>query len=129
MRPPATTTASLVLNVVNRHRDQPIEVEFEAQDKQFAGPVEVAEVNGPDIKAENDFGVTKVQTVTRPPTPTGEAPLPASPAFVYDAEGETRMTMPQRQKARREERRGDGEKIPSLLPSRLCALWQYSLFD
>jgi alpha-L-arabinofuranosidase len=37
----------------------------EAQDKQFAGPVEVAEVNGPDIKAENDFGATKVQTVTR----------------------------------------------------------------
>jgi alpha-N-arabinofuranosidase len=56
---------SLVLNVVNRHRDQHIEVEFETQDKQFAGPVEVAEVNGPDIKAENDFGVTKVQTVAR----------------------------------------------------------------
>ena len=32
------------------------------QDKQFAGSVEVAEVNGPDIKAENDFGVTKVKT-------------------------------------------------------------------
>jgi alpha-L-arabinofuranosidase len=56
---------SLVLNVVNRHRDQAIEVEFEAQDKQFAGPIEVAEFNGPDIKAENDFGVTKAQTVTR----------------------------------------------------------------
>src|SRR5262249_36469536 len=56
---------SIVLNVVNRHRDQPIEVEFEAQDKQFAGPVEVTEVNGPDIKAENDFGVTKAQAVTR----------------------------------------------------------------
>jgi alpha-L-arabinofuranosidase len=25
----------------------------------------VAEVNGPDIKAENDFGSTKVKTVTR----------------------------------------------------------------
>src|SRR5262249_5362824 len=56
---------ALVLNVVNRHRDQAIEVEFETQDKQFAGPVEVAEVNGPDIKAENDFGVTKAQTVAR----------------------------------------------------------------
>jgi len=44
----------------NRHRDQAIDVEFEAQDKQFAGPVEVAEVNGPDIKAENDFGKTLV---------------------------------------------------------------------
>jgi len=56
---------TLVLNVVNRHRDQAIETEFEAQDKQFARPVEVAEVNGPDIKAENDFGSTKVRTVTR----------------------------------------------------------------
>jgi alpha-N-arabinofuranosidase len=56
---------TLVLNVVNRHEDQAIETEFEAQDKQFARPVEVAEVNGPDIKAENDFGSTKVRTVTR----------------------------------------------------------------
>ena len=56
---------TLVLNVVNRHRDQAIETEFEAQDKQFARPVEVAEVNGPDIKAENDFGSTQVRTVTR----------------------------------------------------------------
>lgn len=56
---------TLILNLVNRHRDQPLEVDFELQDKQFSGPVEVAEVNGPDIKAENDFGVTKVQTVTR----------------------------------------------------------------
>jgi alpha-N-arabinofuranosidase len=56
---------TLVLNVVNRHRDQAIDAEFETQDKQFAGPVEIAEVNGPDIKAENDFGSTKVQTVMR----------------------------------------------------------------
>ena len=62
---------ALVLNVVNRHRDQAIEVEFETQDKQFAGPIAVAEVNGPDIKAENDFGVTKVQTVTRSTTADG----------------------------------------------------------
>jgi alpha-L-arabinofuranosidase len=56
---------TLVLNVVNRHREQAIETEFETQDKQFTGGVEVAEVNGPDIKAENDFGITKVQTVRR----------------------------------------------------------------
>ncbi|MBA3441656.1 MAG: alpha-N-arabinofuranosidase [Pyrinomonadaceae bacterium] len=61
----AYDNGTLVLNVVNRHRDQAIETEFEIQDKQFAGPVEVAEVNGPDIKAENDFGKTVVQTVTR----------------------------------------------------------------
>jgi alpha-N-arabinofuranosidase len=47
---------------VNRHRDQPLDTEFELQDKQFSGPVEVSEVNGPDIKAENDFGRTQVKT-------------------------------------------------------------------
>ena len=55
----------LALNVVNRHRDQPIETEFEVQDKQFAGAVDITEVNGPDVKAENDFGVTKVQAANR----------------------------------------------------------------
>ena len=57
--------SALVLNVVNRHRDQPIDAEVELQDKQFASELSVAEVNGPDIKAENDFGVTKVKTTTR----------------------------------------------------------------
>src|SRR5579871_6446586 len=42
---------TLVINVVNRHKDQAIETEIDAQDKQFAGPVAVSEVNGPDIKA------------------------------------------------------------------------------
>ena len=45
-------------------RDQPIETNSMLQDKQFAGPVEVAEVNGANIKDENDFGSTKVKTVT-----------------------------------------------------------------
>jgi alpha-N-arabinofuranosidase len=47
---------SLVLNVVNRHQDQPMEVTIGLEDKRFAGAVSVSEVNGPDIKAENDFG-------------------------------------------------------------------------
>ena len=54
-----------MINVVNRHKDQAIETEFEAQDKQFGGAIEVSEVNGPDIKAENDFGSTKVKTEVR----------------------------------------------------------------
>jgi len=53
---------TLVLNIVNRHREQPVDVEFEIQDKSFTGPAEVMEVNGPDIKTENDFGVTKVKS-------------------------------------------------------------------
>jgi alpha-N-arabinofuranosidase len=72
-----------VLNVVNRHRDQPLEVEFETQDKQLAGLVEVAEVNGPDIKAENDFGATKVQTVTRSANAEGRKLRYRFPAHSY----------------------------------------------
>jgi alpha-N-arabinofuranosidase len=62
---------SLVLNVVNRHRTQAIETEFDAQDKSFSGAVAVSEVNGPDIKAENDFGKTTVKTVTKSATAEG----------------------------------------------------------
>jgi alpha-L-arabinofuranosidase len=57
--------SSIVLNVVNRHRDQSIEAELEMQDKQFSGSVAVSEVNGPDIKAENDFDKTTVKAVER----------------------------------------------------------------
>jgi alpha-N-arabinofuranosidase len=56
---------TLVLNVVNRHRDQPMTVALDLEDKRFTGAVSVAEVNGPDIKSENDFGKTLVQTTIR----------------------------------------------------------------
>jgi alpha-L-arabinofuranosidase len=56
---------TLVINVVNRHKDQAIETEVEAEDKQFTGPVAVSEVNGPDIKSENDFGKTLVKAVNK----------------------------------------------------------------
>ncbi|MBZ5582618.1 MAG: alpha-N-arabinofuranosidase [Acidobacteriia bacterium] len=56
---------SLVINVVNRHGDQAVETDFELEDKQFAGPVQVAEVNGPDIKSANDFTSSPVKAVTR----------------------------------------------------------------
>ncbi|HWB86556.1 MAG TPA: alpha-L-arabinofuranosidase C-terminal domain-containing protein [Bryobacteraceae bacterium] len=62
---------ALVLNVVNRHRDQPLETEFLAEDKQFSGPVQVSEVNGPDIKSENDFDKTEVKTVERSASASG----------------------------------------------------------
>jgi alpha-N-arabinofuranosidase len=52
---------SLVINVVNRHQDQPMEVFIGLEDRDFAGSVvTISEVNGPDIKAENDFGKTLV---------------------------------------------------------------------
>jgi alpha-N-arabinofuranosidase len=56
---------TLVLNVVNRHETQPIDAEFDAEDKQFDHAVEVSEVNGPNIKSENNFDSTTVHTVQR----------------------------------------------------------------
>ncbi len=87
----ASTTGPLVFNVVNRHRDQSIETEFELEDKQFAGPVAVSEVNGPDIKSENDFGKTTVKTVERtaPPTDGRKLRYTLPAALLHHAEGQT----------------------------------------
>jgi alpha-L-arabinofuranosidase len=74
---------ALVINVVNRHNDQAIDAEFEAQDKTFAGAIEVAEVNGPDIKSENDFGSTKVKAVARSATAQGRTFRYKFPAHSY----------------------------------------------
>ncbi len=41
-----------------------IEVEIEAQDSRFGGTYQVSEVNGPDIKAENNFDQSPVKTVS-----------------------------------------------------------------
>jgi alpha-N-arabinofuranosidase len=65
---------TLVLNVVNRHRDQAIDVDFEAQDSKFSSSFEVSEVNGPDIKSENNFGVTSVK-ITKKTTQANGARL------------------------------------------------------
>jgi alpha-L-arabinofuranosidase len=56
---------TLVLNVVNRHRDQPVEAEIQLEDKQFSGTVKISEVNASDIKAENSFESTAVKTAER----------------------------------------------------------------
>jgi alpha-N-arabinofuranosidase len=57
---------NLVVNVVNRHQDRAIDVAIGLEDKSFAGPVTVSEVNGPDIKAQNDFGSSPVTAKSRP---------------------------------------------------------------
>ena len=56
---------TLVLNVVNRHRDQTVEAEIELEDAVLGGSYEVSEVNGPDIKAENNFSASPVKTVKK----------------------------------------------------------------
>ncbi len=45
----------LVLLVVNRSQDQPMETEIALATGRFAGPVQAFVVNGPEIKAENTF--------------------------------------------------------------------------
>ncbi len=61
----------LVVNVVNRSRNETLPATFELEDKQFSGEFEVAEVNGPDIKSENTFGTTLVKTTHKSTTASG----------------------------------------------------------
>lgn len=52
----------VIINVVNRHRDEAIATDIVAQEGEFASAFEVYEVNGPDIKAQNDFDQELVRT-------------------------------------------------------------------
>jgi len=79
----AYDNGTLVVNVVNRHKDQAIETDFEVQDKQFAGPVEITEVNGPDIKSENSFDSTTVKTAQRSAKADGHKFRHSFPAHSY----------------------------------------------
>ncbi len=56
----------VVICVVNRHKDNAIKTDIISQTGEFDGPVMVLEVNGPDIKSVNDFGVENVKTVSKP---------------------------------------------------------------
>lgn len=55
----------LVICVLNRNKDTAISTEIICQQGAYTGPVEVYEINGPDIKSENDFGNTTVKTVRK----------------------------------------------------------------
>jgi len=61
----AYDNGSLVLNVVNRHETEALSAVVELEDKQFSGAFLASEVNGPDIKAENTFGNTKVKVTSK----------------------------------------------------------------
>jgi alpha-N-arabinofuranosidase len=61
----ALDDGTLIVNVVNRHRDQAIETDIELEDRQFGGTVEISEVNAADLKAENSFDATNVKTLQR----------------------------------------------------------------
>ena len=54
------------INVVNRNKDKAITTDILCQKGEFAGNFNVFEINGPDIKSENDFGKETVKTVQKP---------------------------------------------------------------
>ena len=62
----AYNNGELVICVLNRHKDKAVTTEIISQEGQFAGEFKVFEVNGPDIKAANDFGKETVKTIQKP---------------------------------------------------------------
>ncbi|MCW0483014.1 alpha-N-arabinofuranosidase [Gaoshiqia sediminis] len=63
----------VVIAVINRHKDKAIATDIISQEGLFDGEFEVYEVNGPDIKAENDFDKTTVETVQKEAVKTKKA--------------------------------------------------------
>ena len=74
---------ALVIHAVNRHKDQVMPTEFVLEDKQFGGPIEAIEVNGPDIKSENNFDSSPVKPVQRRATAQGKTFQYSFPAHSY----------------------------------------------
>lgn len=52
----------VILCVVNRHKEEGITTDILSQNGDFSGNFRVYEVNGPDVKAANDFGKELVNT-------------------------------------------------------------------
>jgi alpha-N-arabinofuranosidase len=61
----AYDNGKVMICVVNRNKDKAITAEIISQQGRFEGPMKVFEVNGPDIKAMNDFGKETVKTVQK----------------------------------------------------------------
>jgi len=64
-------------------RTTKIDVTIEAEDKRLDGDFQVFLVNGPDIKAENDFGSTKVKATERSVPASGATLTYTFPAHSY----------------------------------------------
>lgn len=56
----------VVIVVVNRHKDNPVKTDIICQSGEFNGALQISEINAPDIKAANDFGIENVRTVSKP---------------------------------------------------------------
>jgi alpha-L-arabinofuranosidase len=75
---------TLVVNMTNRHRDQALDVILEAEDKRLDGDFQVFEVNGPDIKTENNFDKATVKTTEQKSlTGNGRTLKYSAPAHSY----------------------------------------------
>jgi len=55
----------VILSVVNRHKDKALEAEIVCQEGSFIGAAQVFEVNGPNVKASNDFNKEEVGIKTK----------------------------------------------------------------
>jgi alpha-N-arabinofuranosidase len=62
----------VVIAVVNRHKDEAIRTDVISQSGKFTGTVKVYEVNGPDVKSNNDFDRTEVKTVEKEAIKVGD---------------------------------------------------------
>lgn len=58
----AVSSDEITICVVNRHKEKALSTDILCQEGSFNGFIEVYEVNGPDIKSMNDFGITNVET-------------------------------------------------------------------
>jgi alpha-N-arabinofuranosidase len=58
----AINNDEIIVAVVNRNKDKAITTDILLQEGNFDGKLSVYEVNGPDIKAENNFGSEKIVT-------------------------------------------------------------------
>ena len=63
----AYNDGEVIVSVINRHKDNAISTDIISQQGLFDGEFEVFEVNGPDIKAENDFDKINVHTIEKEP--------------------------------------------------------------
>lgn len=79
----ALDSGTLILNVTNRHPSQAVSADIDLVDKQFSGAVTVMEVNGPDIKAENDFNITRVKATQKSTAARGKTFQYSFPAHSY----------------------------------------------
>ena len=80
----AYNNGTMVLNVVNRHMSEVRSATFELEDgKKFSGALEATEVNGPEIKSQNDFGSNPVKPLTKSAEASGNTLHYSFPAHSY----------------------------------------------